>query len=1002
MGNVFCSIGTKLYIKVTDQLDGFQFCLNIFIGIISFDPIFNRSLSKLVANPTTDTQQMYYNQLILTFGTHYTSSIIVGGVVDMFTQVTSEYQEMHSKISIEQQVSVGFGYKEAQMSANSHFGNEVGVSFEEFRKNTQMEVRFSPAVLTTPQTENKQWDIWLDQASSTPVVVNRTLSPLINLLIEYPIEIRRHLQLTIDYYLKNGKTPTIDELSSVSQRKKRALSTFNVLPGLDVVGCGYDIFSLQSKSCLLDITMNDNVTWTDVYDNGQSYKVPDGYFVTSTKDLLAMYDTAFFNTLKEFVTESYISNQHDSSGFFGFGASTDKYEMRTRYERFYQHKYRMAWTKQQVIWFTLAAASFPTPKLNRIASLAVSRLPQTFSLNTTDYEMYQRFFDAYGTHIVVRADIGGMLWAEDYFESCLITKMTETWTRREITKRYWFFGTSRQITETYHKDVDKQYQQNSLSIFQIIGGLTSITPLTGYNWLPTIKDNPTPITYRLQPIYTLLPRGPQRDALKEATLYFRSAAVNASNLFIQRLETETSPPPLPQLKCTERRRRSKLSVKVNPFLSNLNTARANLCPIVGYHGMFCPGVAPENSSNNTSNSTQTRSFQRSALILPLPRSVGMAIDISTGDILLPALSFTPGTTTWTDRESGDTFLVPDEVTITEPQVDDNNVNVKIFPTENDLVQVWLRNYEAGQWSGGEFARTKNISDVYDRFFKNGQATAISQDLNVVYTISMKLANDPKSLALNEYAEAAINALTADYDEELYNNFIDAWGTHITVSNKVGGMTEQQVIFKNCMINTTNFTDGITQSTLERNLKQELLSRRPCIDHFYWLRRKKFLDHRIGGNILLLNDTNEWKKTIVYNPAVVLIAKYIPWYDLITNETIRNNLRRAIENRISAINLVRQEQARKIQQERAEMSLSAQIVYGFTMREKMQNPPTTLSPNDTNIDWIEVKKYAYSSSPIVLQGSEQCPTGIESNTQLARLCGIEARKVGACSLAKKNT
>ncbi|CAF5148347.1 unnamed protein product, partial [Rotaria sp. Silwood1] len=36
--------------------------------ILSFDPIFSRSLSKLIANPTTDTQQMYYNQIISTLG----------------------------------------------------------------------------------------------------------------------------------------------------------------------------------------------------------------------------------------------------------------------------------------------------------------------------------------------------------------------------------------------------------------------------------------------------------------------------------------------------------------------------------------------------------------------------------------------------------------------------------------------------------------------------------------------------------------------------------------------------------------------------------------------------------------------------------------------------------------------------------------------------------------------------------------------------------------------
>ncbi|CAF3207054.1 unnamed protein product [Rotaria sp. Silwood2] len=525
--------------------------------ILKFDPIFNRSLSKLVANPTTDSKQMYYNQLVSTFGTHYISSIVVGGTVEMFTQVNSEFQESHSKISVSQEIGIGFGLEMGQISISNSFGSEVGVNTEDFKKNTQIQVEFSPAVITTPETEKRKYDIWLDRASSTPVVVNRTLSPLVDLLIEYPVEIRRHLQLTIDYYLKSGTLPTIDQLMNANKRRKRETNDHKALPGLDVVGCGYDIFSLKSKSCLLDITMNDNTTWLDVFNNFRTYKVPDGFFVTSTKDLLSMSDTKFFNTLKEFITDSYISNQQDSFGFLGFGASTDKQEMRTRYQRFYQHKYRMAWTKQQIIWFTLAAATFPSPKFSRVADLSIAGLPTTFDSNSTDYEKFQRFFDAYGTHIVVRADIGGMMWAEDYFESCLITKMTEKWIRREITKRYWFFGTSREIIETYHKEVEKEYQQNSLSILKIIGGFTSIVPFNGYTWLPTVKDDPSPVTYVLQPIYTLLPQGPQRNALKEATFYFRSATANQSNLYIQRLESETSPPPLPQLKCTERRRRRK-------------------------------------------------------------------------------------------------------------------------------------------------------------------------------------------------------------------------------------------------------------------------------------------------------------------------------------------------------------------------------------------------------------------------------------------------------------
>ncbi|UJR12783.1 hypothetical protein I4U23_016957 [Adineta vaga] len=231
--------------------------------------------------------------------------------------------------------------------------------------------------------------------------------------------------------------------------------------------------------------------------------------------------------------------------------TSDEKEMKFTYERFYQHKYKMAWTKQQVIWFTLAAVTFPLPKLRRTATLAIEYLPLTFDLNTNNFEKFRIFFDTYGTYVVVQADIGGMLWAEDYFETCLIKKMTEKWIRREISKRYWFFYSTKELTETYHKTVDEQYEKNSLSYFKIIGGFPSISPLTAYNWLPTIKSNPTAITYRLQPIYTLLPKGARREALKEATLYLRSNITNILNLYIKCLESETNPSLLPRLICNE-------------------------------------------------------------------------------------------------------------------------------------------------------------------------------------------------------------------------------------------------------------------------------------------------------------------------------------------------------------------------------------------------------------------------------------------------------------------
>ncbi|CAF0806318.1 unnamed protein product [Didymodactylos carnosus] len=943
---------------------------------LTFDPIFNRTLSKLLPNPTTEKQQAFYNSLVMSFGTHYISSIVVGGVVEMFTQVDSKYQEEHSSLSISQSIGISFQFQQAQIGSSEDFGSTTNISLTNFRKNSQLEVKFVPAVIKTPATERIQYGLWVNNTAKTPAVINRTLSSITDLLYDMDIQVRRHLQLTIDYYLENGEVPTVEKLQEASRRRKRRSSEdTDLIPGMDVVGCGYDIFSLETKSCLFDLTTNDNETWIDVFNDRISYQVPDGYFVRGTKDLLMMSDTQFFDSYKQFITESYYSSQNDDMGFFAFGASSDSTEIRTKYSRFYTHKYRMAWHKRQVIWYTLAVASFPTPKFNAKTRLTFDRLPTTFnSDNSTDnYNKWQSFFDSYGTHFVVRSDLGGMFWAEDYFESCLIKKMTETWIRREIERRYWFFGTEKEIKETYNRQVSEEYKQNSISKFKIIGGLTAITPLkTIDDWMPTIKDQPSPVSYRLQPIYTLLPVGAQREALMEATFYFRSAMVNSSNLYIQRLKSETSPPELPKLHCTEKKRRRKRRALQNPFLSGLATARAKLCPIIGFKGRFCPGGIEE--SNDISNPTNSS-------ISSSPRYHRHHVQkLRASDILLPALELTESTTgpQWTDPESGQVFYTPEEVKLDLPSSIDNSVSVSIFNTENELVDVWLRGYTAGGWTGGEFARSKDISDVYNRFFKDNQATSISQDLKVMYTITIK----ENSRKLNQYAQQAVNQLTSPYDSTLYNSFLDAWGTHITVSNKVGGMTEQQMQFKNCIMNTTIFTDGITRFSLERNLKEELLFRRPCLDEYYWLRRKKLIDHRIGGDITLINNTAEWQKTIVHAPALLSIVKYIPWDELIVNETIKAHLQYAIMARVNETNKQRQLQAAQIRNERANLQLTGKIVYAYTLN----NGITYVLGND-----------------ITMNGSQQCPTGIESHVQLVKSCVTGTTKMGACSIAvEKNS
>ena len=398
----------------------------------------------------------------------------------------------------------------------------------------------------------------------------------------------------------------------------------------------------------------------------------------------------------------------------------------------------------------------------------------------------------------------------------------------------------------------------------------------------------------------------------------------------------------------------------DPF--DLISARIALCPIVGFHGMFCPGV------DNTTVPNMITSRQYSG-VLPLPVSVGMAIDLSTGNLLLPALKFSSGNETWTDQESKQTFLIPPEILLKESSLTENSVNIRIFRTEIELANVWLKNAQAGGWTGGQLAHVQNISDIYKNYFKDNQATAITQDLTPKYTVTIK--DDHQSLKLNKYAQRAIDALTVKYNEELYQNFLDVWGTHITISTTVGGMTEQQILFKSCLLSSTDITDGITQTVFEENLKQDLLETTPCLDKFYYARRKKFLDHRVGGNILLINNTDQWKQTIISNPALLIVEKYLPWYDLISNSIIQINLKKAIEQRMNTTNHIRRIQTQQIEQQRRTMTFPAKVI-------------------------LQSSGYTWTiGNDITLKDANQCSTGL-TNTELSIRCNT-GMKMSACAL-----
>lgn len=103
-------------------------------------------------------------------------------------------------------------------------------------------------------------------------------------------EVESHLRRTIEFYIKNGILPTLDQLKSGKVSSRRySVPSIGLIPGLDAVGCGFDVTTLENRFCLLELRKSsNNARWYDPYNPSFSYSLPEGFFATNTPESLSI------------------------------------------------------------------------------------------------------------------------------------------------------------------------------------------------------------------------------------------------------------------------------------------------------------------------------------------------------------------------------------------------------------------------------------------------------------------------------------------------------------------------------------------------------------------------------------------------------------------------------------------------------------------------------------------------------------------------------------------
>ena len=191
-----------------------------------------------------------------------------------------------------------------------------------------------------------------------------------------------------------------------------------------------------------------------------------------------------------------------------------------------------------------------------------------------------------------------------------------------------------------------------------------------------------------------------------------------------------------------------------------------------------------------------------------------------------------------------------------------------------------------------------------RYFSHGEALALSQRVVGLYILALQ----PSSVKLNLFARRALSQLTAEYDLDLYEEFLDAWGTHIITASLVGGMVEERASVKRCFIATS-------KDAFERCIPFSSRGQTNPDCAYYASQARVTSKRRLGGNVQVEND-HQWKKTLAVAPALLQVFTMMPWYELVSNKVVKQNLRASIQCRLRS---AQRSQAKEVRQVNARLS-----------------------------------------------------------------------------------
>jgi hypothetical protein len=226
-------------------------------NIMEKDPYFVKTINMIPRTINTQSDIELYTELISTYGTDVLIKSIFGAKISVNNFIDNEITHSQSFEWIMEQTSLTFHFWLFDVSPGD-FKHKSDIKIDDlFLKHSRTIIDFDGG--DPILGNNATFDQWLNTIEDQPTYLNSTFIPLWKLITDDSIK-QATLKDFIEKYI-SGKTQDI-----LKYRVKEPNN--NPIPGIDMLGHGFDTTTMESKDPVYWWTYDMGTTWTNpIYPN---------------------------------------------------------------------------------------------------------------------------------------------------------------------------------------------------------------------------------------------------------------------------------------------------------------------------------------------------------------------------------------------------------------------------------------------------------------------------------------------------------------------------------------------------------------------------------------------------------------------------------------------------------------------------------------------------------------------------------------------------------------